>query len=164
MTATQTKPAARHERLKDLQRTLVLIKPDAVHRGLVGEILNRFERRGMSLVAMKLMMMDEKIAAKHYEAHVGKPFYEPLVEYMTSGPIVALVLEGVNAIPVVRKMMGATVPADADPGTIRGDYSQRVDCNIVHGSDSVEAAAREVSIFFGKNELMDYDPCHTHWI
>ncbi len=164
MTATQTQVRPRSERLQDLQRTLVLVKPDAVSRGLIGQIVARFESRGLAVLGMKLLQMDEARAGKLYEPHHGKPFYAPLVKYMTSGPIVALCLEGVKAIAVVRKMLGATNPAEADPGTIRGDFSQRVDCNCVHGSDSPESAARELPIFFESGEILDYDPHHTHWI
>ncbi len=164
MSATQTKPAARNERLTDLERTLVLLKPDAVQRGLVGKVLARFEERGLAILGMKMMMMDEAIAEKHYKDHIGKPFYKDLVEYMTSGPIVALCLEGVKAVAMVRKMMGATNPQDAMPGTIRGDFSQRMDANIVHGSDSPEAGIRELGIFFQEGEILEFDPCHTHCI
>ncbi|MGE0493068.1 MAG: nucleoside-diphosphate kinase [Vulcanimicrobiota bacterium] len=164
MSATKTHTSPRSERLTNLQRTLVLVKPDAVQRGLIGSIVGRFESRGLAVVAMKLLKMDEKRAGNLYEPHRGRPFYEPLVGYMTSGPIVALCLEGVNAIAMVRKMLGATNPLEAEPGTIRGDYSQRVDFNCVHGSDSPESAARELPIFFDADEMVDYDPCHTHWI
>lgn len=164
MSATQTQMIKRSERLQDLQRTLVLVKPDAVHRGLIGQILARFEARGLAILGLRLLQMDEARAGRLYEPHHGKSFYEPLVRYMTSGPIVAMCLEGVDAVAVVRKMLGATRPSEADPGTIRGDFAQRVDFNCVHGSDSPESAARELPIFFGKGELVEYDPCHTHWI
>lgn len=162
MTATQTKPMARKDRFQNLQRTLVLVKPDAVNRGLIGRILGRFEDRGLAVLGLKMLHMDAERAGKLYEPHVGKPFYEPLVKYMTSGPIVALCLEGVQAISVVRKMLGATNPAEAEPGTIRGDFAQRVDFNCVHGSDSPESAARELPIFFGGAEIVEHDPAHTH--
>lgn len=164
MSATQTKPAARNERLTDLERTLVLLKPDAVQRGLMGQILARFEDRGLAILGMKLMMMDESIAEKHYKDHIGKPFYADLVKYMTSGPILALCLEGVKAVAMVRKMMGATNPQDAMPGTIRGDFAQRMDANIIHGSDSPENGIRELGIFFQDGEILEFDPCHTHCI
>jgi nucleoside-diphosphate kinase len=164
MSATQTAHAIapRSERFKDLQKTLVLVKPDAVTRGLIGNILNRFENRGLAIKGMKLIQMDAGLAGQLYSPHEGKPFYNDLVEYMTSGPIVCLCLEGVNAIPIVRTMMGATNPKEAAPGTIRGDFAQRMDCNCVHGSDSPESASRELPIFFGDGEILDYDPCHTH--
>jgi len=164
MSATQTHAKPRSERLTNLQQTLVLVKPDAVNRGLVGNIVSRFEARGLAILGLKLLHMDEARAGKLYEPHKGKGFYDPLVKYMTSGPIVALCLEGVNAIPVVRKMMGATNPSEAEPGTIRGDFAQRVDFNCVHGSDSPESAARELPIFFEKSEMVSHDPCFTHHI
>lgn len=156
--------APRGERFKDLQKTLVLVKPDAVARGLVGNILNRFENRGLVIKGMKLIQMDASHAGQLYAPHEGKPFYNDLVEYMTSGPIVCLCLEGVNAIPIVRTMMGATNPMEALPGTIRGDFAQRLDNNCVHGSDSPESAERELPIFFGNGEILDYDPNHSHRI
>jgi len=163
MSATQTATAIapRSERFKDLQKTLVLVKPDAVARGLIGNILQRFENRGLAIKGLKLIQMDKGLAGKLYAPHEGKPFYNDLVEYMTSGPIVCLCVEGVNAIPIVRTMMGATNPVEAVPGTIRGDFAQRLDCNCVHGSDSPESAARELPIFFGDGEILDYDPHHT---
>ncbi len=144
------------------QQTLVLAKPDAVQRGLVGQIVARFEARGLSMVGLRLLQMDEKLAAKLYEPHVGKGFYPPLVEYMTSGPIVAMAWEGVDAIAIVRMMLGATKPAEANPGTIRGDFAQRVDRNVVHGSDSPESAAREIPIFFDK--LVAGGASHAEWL
>lgn len=166
MSATQTQASVkpRSQRFNNLQRTLLLIKPDAVQRGLAGQIIARFEARGINLVGLKLLQMDNQRAGKLYEPHLGKPFYDGLVEYMTSGPIVALCLEGAEAIAVVRKMMGATRPAEAEPGTIRGDFAQRVDFNIVHGSDSPENAAREIPIFFGDEELVSHDPSYTFFL
>ncbi len=163
MSATSTKISidSRNDRFKDLQKTLVLVKPDAVDRGLVGEIIGRFERRGLALKGLKLIHMDSARAGKLYAPHEGKPFYNDLVSYMTSGPIVALCLEGVKAIGIVRTMMGATNPSEAAPGTIRGDFAQRLDANCVHGSDSPESAERELPIFFDSNEMVDYDPGHT---
>ncbi len=160
-TKTQISIESRQERFKDLQKTLVLVKPDAVARGLVGEIVGRFERRGLVLKGLKLIHMNADRAGKLYAPHEGKPFYNDLVSYMTSGPIVALCLEGVNAISVVRTMMGATNPVEAAPGTIRGDFAQRLDANCVHGSDSPESAERELPIFFDAHEVVDYDPSHT---
>lgn len=166
MSATQTQPniKARDQRFNALQRTLLLIKPDAVQRGLVGQIVHRFEQRGLNLVGLKLLQLTSERAAKLYEPHLGRPFYEGLVNYMTSGPIVALCLEGVDTITVVRKMMGATKPNEAEPGTIRGDFAQRVDFNIVHGSDSPESAARELPIFFSNEELVSHDPSYTFYL
>lgn len=164
MTATTTHAAMapRHERFQDLQKTLVLVKPDAVSRGLIGDIVGRFERRGLAIKGLKLIQMDNGLAGKLYAPHEGKPFYNDLISYMTSGPIVCLCLEGCNAISIVRTMMGATNPSQAAPGTIRGDFAQRMDCNCVHGSDSPESAERELPIFFGDGEILDYDPCHSH--
>lgn len=164
MSATQTQNAVapRNERFQNLQQTLVLVKPDSVQRGLIGEIVGRFERRGLAVKGLKLIHMDSARAGKLYAPHEGKPFYNDLVNYMTSGPIVALCLEGVNAIPIVRNMMGATNPAEAAPGTIRGDFAQRLDNNCVHGSDAPESAARELPIFFDAGEIVDHDPSYTH--
>ncbi len=163
MSATQTANsiAPRSERFKDLQKTLVLVKPDAVARGLVGNIVGRFETRGLTLRGMKLIQMDKALAANLYKPHEGRPFYNDLVNYMTSGPIVCLCVEGVNAIAIVRTMMGASNPVEAAPGTIRGDFAQRLDNNCVHGSDSPESAARELPIFFGEGEIVEYDPSHS---
>lgn len=134
------------------ERTLILLKPDAVQRRLIGEILARFERKGLRVVGMKLMHMDKALAAKHYEAHVSKGFYAGLVAFMTSAPLVAMVLEGPNAVEVCRKMMGATFGFKAEPGTIRGDYAISNQYNLVHGSDSPAAAEREIGLFFPGGE------------
>lgn len=131
-----------------VQRTLVLCKPDAVERGLVGEIIGRLERKGLRIAAMKLLTIDEELAARHYAEHAGKPFYDDLIEFITRGPTVALVAEGPEAVAVVRALMGVTNPLDAAPGTIRGDFGLEITANLVHGSDSAEAAAREVALFF----------------
>jgi nucleoside-diphosphate kinase len=130
------------------ERTLVLIKPDGVQRGLVGDIISRFERQGLRIVAMRLLKVDEDLAARHYEEHVDKHFYAQLVSFITSGDVVAMVLEGEAAISEVRKLMGPTDPKDAPPGTIRGDHAAAITENVVHGSDGPESAAREISLFF----------------
>lgn len=130
------------------ERTLVLIKPDGVKRGLVGEIISRFERLGLRIVAMKLMRVDEELASRHYAEHREKPFYPELVSFITSGEVVAMVLEGESAVTAVRKVMGATNCLEAAPGTIRGDFGLGITQNLVHGSDSPESAAREISLFF----------------
>jgi nucleoside-diphosphate kinase len=135
------------------ERTLILAKADAVVRGLVGEILSRFERRGYTIVGMKLLMVEPARAKKHYAEHDGKPFFNGLVEYITSSPIVALVIEGNDAIEGCRSTIGATNPIKAAPGTIRGDYAQTIGRNLVHGSDSTESAAREIAIWFTDKEL-----------
>jgi nucleoside-diphosphate kinase len=131
-----------------IERTFAMVKPDGVERGLVGTIVARIEAKGYRLVAMKLIIISREVAGKHYGEHAGKPFYEDLVGFITSGPVVAMVLEGGDAITGWRTIMGATNPADAAPGTIRGDYATAIDANIVHGSDSPKTAEREISIFF----------------
>lgn len=130
------------------ERTLVLVKPDSVRRGLVGEIISRFERMGMRIVALKMMRLDEDLAARHYREHQGEPFYPRLMSFITSGKVVAMVLEGESAIAVTRKVMGPTDPREAPPGTIRGDYGLEMPENLVHGSDSPESAEEEIRLFF----------------
>ena len=139
--------------MADVERTLFLIKPDAVERGLVGEIVARFERRGFRICGMKLVRVSEQQAAEHYVEHVGKPFYPELVEFITSGPVVAMAIEGLGAVATVRSMVGATNPLDSAPGTIRGDYALDLGRNVVHGSDAPASAARELAIFFTDAEL-----------
>ncbi len=136
-----------------VERTLVLIKPDAVQRGLVGRILDRFEQRGLSIRAAKLLTVDRELAERHYAEHSEKPFFGELVEFITSAPTLALVLEGEGAIAVVRSTMGATNPASAAPGTVRGDFALSMPDNLVHGSDSPESAEREVALWFAADEL-----------
>lgn len=146
-----------------MERTLILLKPDAVQRGLAGQILSRFEQKGLKIVAMKLMQITPELAAKHYEAHKERKFYPGLVKFMTSSPVVALALEGIDAIKICRTLMGATFGADAAPGTIRGDYGVSRSYNLVHGSDSPEAAARELGLFFPEG-LVNYDYAAVNWI
>ena len=131
-----------------MERTLILVKPDAFARNLTGEIIARFERKGLRLVALKQMQMERSLAERHYAEHEGKPFYEELVGFITSGPLVAMVLEGAGAVLAARQVIGATNPLEAAPGSIRGDYAVEVGQNMVHGSDSSESAAREVGLFF----------------
>jgi nucleoside-diphosphate kinase len=133
-----------------MERTFVAIKPDGVKKGLIGEIIHRFERKEIKIIAMKMLQLDEEMAGKHYAEHKGKPFFDNLVSFITSGPIVAMVLEGEDIITVARKMMGATNPQNADPGTIRFDYAQITSENIIHGSDGTESAKREITLFFGE--------------
>lgn len=147
-----------------MERTLVLIKPDGVQRGLIGEVISRFERRGLRLAGMKFMWMSRELAARHYHEHEGKPFYEGLVNYITSGPIVAMVWEGKQAIEVVRQTMGKTKPAEAAPGTIRGDLGLEVGRNVVHGSDGPESAAYEISLFFREDELFSWKRDIDPWV
>ncbi len=145
-------------------RTLVLLKPDAIQRGLAGRIIARMEDRGLKLAAMKLMQMTEDIARRHYAEHVSKPFFKGLSEFMRSRPIVAMAVEGKNAVEVVRAMVGATDPQKAAPGTIRGDFGVDIGRNLIHASDSAEAAARELAIFFEKGEILDYPRETDSWI
>jgi nucleoside-diphosphate kinase len=131
-----------------MERTLILVKPDAFARNLTGEIIDRFERKGLRLVALRLMTMGRELAGRHYAEHEGKPFYEELVNFITSGPLVAMVLEGEQAVIAARQVIGATNPLEASPGSIRGDFAIEVGQNMVHGSDSPQSAAREVALFF----------------
>jgi nucleoside-diphosphate kinase len=146
------------------ERTLVLIKPDGVQRLLVGRILARYEDRGLKLVGLKLIAVSRDLAERHYAVHREKPFFGGLVDFITSGPLVAAVLEGPSAIAVVRAMNGATRPHEADPGSIRGDFALETAQNLVHASDSVETAATEVGLWFGAAELLDYDRDIDRWV
>jgi nucleoside-diphosphate kinase len=147
-----------------LERTLVIIKPDAVQRGLIGEIITRFERRGLRIAALKLIHIDKPLARRHYAIHEGKPFYEPLIHYITSSPVAVMVLEGNDAIEIVRRTMGATNPAEAAPGTIRADLGLEIGRNLVHGSDGPETAAFEVGLFFTEEEILSYGRDAERWI
>lgn len=146
------------------ERTLIIVKPDAVQRGLAGEILGRLERRGLKIVALQLQNVPRDVAELHYGEHAGKPFFPGLIDYITSGPVVTAVLEGPNAIEATRATMGATNPAKAGPGTIRGDFALIVGRNLIHGSDSAESAAREVGIFFGDSNIVTYARSTDPWI
>ncbi|HEY7465172.1 MAG TPA: nucleoside-diphosphate kinase [Dehalococcoidia bacterium] len=147
-----------------MERTLVLIKPDAMQRGLATEILHRLERRGLRIAGLKLLQVDRALAERHYGEHVGKPFYEGLVGYITSFPIIAAVFEGTGAVEAVRATMGKTNPREAAPGTIRGDFGLEIGRNLVHGSDSLESAAREVALFFTPDELLDVRRDVDPWV
>ena len=147
-----------------MERTLVIIKPDGVQRGLVGPILTRLERRGLRLAAMKLMQITPELAARHYQIHQGKPFYEGLIDFITSGPVVVAVIEGQDAINTVRKTMGATDPAQAAPGTIRADFGLEIGRNLVHGSDGADTAAYEIPLFFIEAEILSYERAIDAWI
>ena len=147
-----------------MERTLVLLKPDAVQRALVGEIVSRLERKGLRFAAMKLMRVSEELAHTHYGEHEGKPFFEGLVSFITSGPVLAIIVEGENAVALVRSLMGATNPAEASPGTVRGDLGIAIGMNLIHGSDSLESAARETALFFGAGETLDYQRDVDRWI
>jgi len=147
-----------------LERTLILVKPDGMQRGLAGEIVMRLERRGLRIVGIKMLKVDTAMAKRHYAEHEGKPFFDGLVEYITACPIVAAVLEGTGAIATVRTTMGKTNPADADPGTIRGDLGLEMGRNLIHGSDGPESAAREIALFFGERELFEYQRDVDRWV
>lgn len=135
------------------ERTFVAVKPDAVKRGLIGRIIKRFENKGYKIIGLKMLKVTPELAAKHYEEHVGKPFYNRLISYITSGPIIAMVLQGDNTVVGVRKLMGSTRPTDAEVGTLRADFAQKTEFNVVHGSDSVESAKREIDLYFKPEEL-----------
>jgi nucleoside-diphosphate kinase len=147
-----------------IERTLVLIKPDGVQRGLSGEIISRFEKTGLKIIAIKLMSISEDKASQHYAEHAGKPFYNGLVEFITSSPVVAMAFEGTDAISLVRKQMGSTNPNEATPGSIRGDYATDIGRNLVHGSATSEDAERELKLFFSSEELLSYDRSYENWI
>ena len=147
-----------------VERSFVMIKPDAVQRGIVGEVISRFERKGLKLSAVKMLQIDTKLARRHYGEHRGQPFYEPLIRYITSSPVIAMVIEGQNAITIIRKLVGATDIEEALPGTIRGDLTIHSRSNIVHASDSRESADREIGNFFSENEILQYEKDIDHWI
>ena len=147
-----------------VEQTVILIKPDGVERGLIGQIITRFEQRGLKLAGMKLLQVSDELARRHYAVHEGKPFFDPLIEYITSSPVVAMVLEGPEAVQVARNTIGATRPAEATAGSIRGDFGLMVGRNLVHGSDSPENAAIEIALWFDDAELVDYDRSIDSWI
>ena len=147
-----------------MERTLVLLKPDAVQRGLAGRILARFEEKGLKLIGLKLRQFPEATIREHYDVHKERPFYPKLVEYMTSGAVVALALEGLDAIAVVRRMVGATNSREADPGTIRGDFGMSGGYNMIHGSDGPESAQRELALWFAPSEIFDYKKASDQWV
>jgi nucleoside-diphosphate kinase len=147
-----------------MERTLIILKPDAVQRGLVGEVLTRFEKKGLQVVGMKMLKITPELAEKHYEPHKGKPFYPGLVKFMTSSPVVVLALQGKDAIAISRKMMGKTFGSQAEPGTIRGDFGVSNSFNLIHGSDAPETAQKELSIWFKPDELVDWTPASQGWV
>ncbi|RBW70283.1 nucleoside-diphosphate kinase [Bacillus taeanensis] len=147
-----------------MEKTFLMVKPDGVQRNLVGEIVSRFERKGFQLVGAKLMTISQELAEKHYGEHKERPFFGELVEFITSGPVFAMVWQGENVIATARKMMGATNPAESAPGTIRGDYGVVMSMNVIHGSDSPESAEREVNLFFDESELNDYEKTISKWV
>lgn len=147
-----------------MERTLILVKPDGMQRGLAGEIISRLERRGLRIVAMRMFQMEEAVARRHYGEHEGKGFFQGLISYITSGPIIAAVIEGTDAVDAVRKTMGATNPAKSEPGTIRGDLGLEMGRNLIHGSDSLDSAKKEIALFFGEDQIHSYQRDVDRWI
>ncbi len=147
-----------------LQRTFVMVKPDGVQRNLIGEIVMRIERKGYQLIGAKLMMVPRELAEAHYAEHKGKPFYDELIDFITSGPVFAMVWQGKEVIAAIRKLMGKTNPVEAEPGSIRGDYGISLGMNIIHGSDSPANAEREINLWFKPEELFDYEKTIDSWI
>jgi nucleoside-diphosphate kinase len=147
-----------------MDRTFVMVKPDGVQRGLVGEIIARFERRGLKVVGLKMLTVTDELARKHYAEHAAKPFFPGLVGFIRSGPVVAMVIEGKDAVPVVRSMVGATNPANSNPGTIRGDYALDTGRNVIHASDSPYSAKREISLYFNNSEITEYNRIYEQWL
>ncbi|GIN56503.1 nucleoside-diphosphate kinase [Lederbergia ruris] len=147
-----------------MEKTFLMVKPDGVQRGLIGDIVSRFESKGFQLVGAKLMSISEELAEKHYEEHKERPFFSDLVQFITSGPVFAMVWQGEHVIATARQMMGTTNPQEAAPGTIRGDYGLIVGKNIIHGSDSVQSAEREIKLFFQEEELVEYSKLINNWI
>jgi nucleoside-diphosphate kinase len=147
-----------------MEKTFLMVKPDGVQRNLIGEIVSRFEKKGFRLVGAKLMSISNELASEHYGEHKERPFFGELVDFITSGPVFAMVWEGENVITTARQMMGSTNPKDAAPGTIRGDYGITVGKNVIHGSDSPESAVREIGLFFNENELVEYDKLINQWL
>jgi nucleoside-diphosphate kinase len=147
-----------------MERTLIILKPDAVQRGLCGEIITRFENKGLQIVGMKMMRIPQQLAETHYQPHQGKPFYPGLVKFMTSSPVVVIALAGKGAIDIARKMMGKTFGSQAEPGTIRGDFGVSNSFNLIHGSDSAESAQRELGLFFRPEELLEWSPASQQWV
>ncbi len=147
-----------------MEKTFLMLKPDAVQRGLIGEIITRFEKKGFKLVALKLLQVDRNLAEEHYKEHKGKGFFEPTVQYIMSSPVVAMVWEGKNVVSMAREMMGATNPANAGPGSIRGSYAMDISRNVIHGSDSVESAEREISLYFSPDEILSYQKTGEEWL
>ncbi|ERT06671.1 nucleoside diphosphate kinase [Lyngbya aestuarii BL J] len=147
-----------------MERTFIAIKPDGVQRRLVGEVISRFEEKGFTLVGLKLMSVSRELAESHYEVHKGKPFFDGLMKFITSGPVVAMVWEGDGVVAAARKMIGATNPLTAEPGTIRGDYAVSVGRNLIHGSDAIETANREISLWFKEEDLIAWEPSIMSWL
>lgn len=147
-----------------MEKTLILLKPDSIQRNLSGQIINKIEQTGYKIIGMKFMILTESKAKEHYKEHVSKPFFNDLVSFITSGPLIALAIEGPNCVSKMRSIMGKTNPSESDPGTIRGDYGVSLSMNLIHGSDSVDSASRELKIFFNENELYSYEKDIDNWI
>ncbi|MBF2531081.1 nucleoside-diphosphate kinase [Listeria welshimeri] len=147
-----------------MEQTYVMVKPDGVERGLIGEIVAKIEKKGIKLVAGKLIQIDRKLAEQHYAEHIGKPFFEDLIGFITSGPVFAMVLEGDDVIKIARRMMGKTNPLEADAGTIRAEYAVHRNRNVIHGSDSPESAKREIQLFFEPHEILSYEKAVDIWV
>ncbi len=147
-----------------MEKSFVMFKPDAVQRKKVGQIISRFENKGLTLLAMKMIHIDEPLARKHYAVHEGKPFYEFLIQFMTASPVIASVWEGKNAIDIIRHIVGATDPLEAEPGSVRGDYALNITYNLIHASDSPETADKEIQLFFKNEEILSYTPVLNEWI
>ena len=147
-----------------MEREFIMIKPDGVQRGLIGEIITRIEKSGLKIVAIKMLNISKEKAEKHYEVHKGKTFYDGLLKFITSGPVVAMIVEGKEAVRHTRRLVGATDPADATPGSIRGDYALEIGRNIVHAGDTDENAEKEYTIYFQESEIVSYDRIDSHWL
>ena len=147
-----------------MERTFIMIKPDGVQRGLIGEVVKRFETKGFTLVGMQLMAVSKELAEQHYDVHKDKPFFGGLVEFITASPVVAMVWQGDGVVASARKLIGATNPLSAEPGTIRGDFGVTIGRNLIHGSDAVETAQREIALWFQESELADWQPCTQPWL
>ncbi|UCD21492.1 MAG: nucleoside-diphosphate kinase [Chloroflexota bacterium] len=147
-----------------MERSLVLIKPDAIQRGLAGKIISRLEEKGLKIVAMKMSQMDKNLAQRHYAVHKGKAFFDDLVNFITSSPIIAIVFQGINAVEIIRQVIGETDPAKAHSGTIRGDFGIDIGHNLLHGSDSLENASKEIELFFKREEILNYDRELDMWL
>ncbi|MBM7577436.1 nucleoside-diphosphate kinase [Jeotgalibacillus terrae] len=147
-----------------MEKTFLMVKPDGVQRGLIGEVISRFERKGFKLAAAKLMVISDDLAKKHYGEHADKPFFGELTDFITSGPVFAMIWEGEDVVKTARHMMGATKPSEADLGTLRGDFGLTVGKNIIHGSDSLESAEREINLFFGEDAALEYKKSSDEWV
>lgn len=147
-----------------MEKTFVMVKPDGVQRHIVGEVIRRFETKGFTLVGLKMLAVSQELAEQHYDVHRERPFFKGLVEFITSGPVVAMVWQGDGVVASARKLIGATNPLSAEPGTIRGDFGVNIGRNLIHGSDAIETAQREIALWFKEGELADWTPCDQSWL